>query len=121
MKTFQTRAIPLLLGIALGMAISWVSIYLFWFAIWTFHSVPMARFIAGIGTVILFPAQWITEFTGGDQSTVLYDPVSYAGTNGLVIGIILYCIFRAWLKRHERAKEMHQAAAAPRRVEARVG
>jgi len=100
-KTFLTRILPLLLCIAAGTLLSWVSIYSFWFAVWTFHSVPVARASDAVGSFLLSPARWIYEWVGGDQSSVFYDPVSYSGTNGLVLGILFYCVFRLLWKRRE--------------------
>lgn len=110
-KTFLTRTLPLLLCIATGALLSWVSIYAFWFAVWTFHSVPAARVCAAVGDFLLFPARWISEATGGDQTAVFYDPISFSGTNGLVLGILFYCVFRAIWTRFE-------AGASARRSEA---
>jgi hypothetical protein len=99
-KTLRTRILPLLLCIAAGTGLSWVSIYAFWFAIWTFHSVPVARAIGAAGDLLLYPAQWITEWSGGDQTTVFYYPYWYAETNGLILGILFYCVYRvAWTMR----------------------
>jgi hypothetical protein len=119
-KTFLTRTLPLLLCIAAGTALSWVSIYAFWFAIWTFHSVPVARICDALGGIVLFPAKWVFEFLGGDQSTIFFDPVAFSGTNGLILGVLLYCAFRAVLRRWEAGKGVEEGPALPRRVEAKV-
>jgi hypothetical protein len=104
-KTLLTRTLPLLLSIALGAVLSWVSIYVFWFAIWTFHSVPIANACGAIGDFLLLPARFFYEWVGGDQTTVFYDPISYSVTNGLVLGIIFYCIFRVWWDGREAARQ----------------
>jgi hypothetical protein len=117
-KTFLTRTLPLLVCIAAGILLSWVSIYAFWFAVWTFHSVPVARAIDAVGSFLLWPARWVTEWVGGDQTSVFFDPVSFAGTNGLILGILFYCVFRAIWKR--RAAVDHGQPAV-RRLEAKVG
>lgn len=121
MKTFLTRTLPLLLCIAVGTVLSWVSIYAFWFAVWIFHSVPAARAADAIGSVILFPARWIFELAGADQSSIFYDPNSFSGTNGLVVGIILYCIFRGVLAWRESRKGVNGQAGKAPRIEAKVG
>ncbi len=121
MKTFLTRTLPLLLCIAAGTALSWVSIYAFWFAVWTFHSVPAARACDALGSFLLLPAKWIFELLGGDQSSIFFDPSSYSGTNGLILGLLLYTAFRAVLTRIEARNGVAQPPAAAPRVEARVG
>jgi len=107
-KTFLTRTLPLLLCIAAGTVVSWVSIYAFWFAVWTFHSVPAARFCDAVGSFLLQPTHWIYELIGGDQSTIFVDPQSFSETNGVILGIVLYCLFRFVWNRREARK-----AAAP--------
>jgi hypothetical protein len=120
-KTFLTRTLPLLLSIVVGTAISWVSIYAFWFAIWGFHSVPAARAFDALGAFILLPAKWVFELLGCDQSAIFFDPTSFSGTNGLIVGILIYSVFRAIWSRHEAAEALrHEPAGAPR-VEAKVG
>ncbi len=94
------RCVPLLLCIEIGAAISWVSIYSFWFAIWTFHSVPAARAFDAVGSILLSPARWTFEGLGGDQSAIFFDPESFAGTNGLILGILIYGFFRATRRPH---------------------
>ncbi len=77
MKTLLNRVLPLSLCILVGMAVSWVSIYAFWFGVWTFHTVPAARFCDALGNFILLPAHWFFELVGGDQSTIFVDPKSF--------------------------------------------
>jgi hypothetical protein len=120
-KTFLTRTLPLLVCIILGTALSWVSIYAFWFAVWTFHSVPAARAADAVGGFILLPARWIFEALGGDQSAIFFDPTSFSGTNGLIVGILFYCVFRAFLGRREAGKTVPQESGETRRIEAKVG
>jgi hypothetical protein len=119
-KTLSGRIIPLLLCIAVGTVVSWVSIYAFWFAVWTFHSIAAARAADAIGTFILYPARWVFELIGGDQSTIFYDPISFSGTNGLIVGILLYSAFRATVNRHANGKTAARPPQEPRRVEAKV-
>ena len=119
MNTFLTRTLPLLLCILVGTVLSWVSIYIFFFAVWTFHSLPVARFADAAGNLLLFPARQIFAFLGGDQSTLFYDPISFSGTNGLIIGILLYVAFRAIWTRRENGKKV--VARQEERLEARVG
>src|ERR1700733_9484865 len=69
-KTLLNRILPLLVCIVAGTFLSWVSIYSFWFAIWRFHSVPVARACAAVGSCLLFPARHFFEWMGGDQTTV---------------------------------------------------
>ena len=121
MKTFLTRTLPLLLCIVVGTVISWISIYAFWFAVWTFHTVPAARAADAVGAFILSPGRWIFNVLGGDQSTLFYDPISFSGTNGLIVGIILYCVFRALLSRHESRKPVARTAGETRPLESKVG
>ena len=121
MKTFLNRTLPLLLCIVLGTALSWVSIYSFWFAVWTFHSVPAARFCDAVGSFILFPARCVFNLVGGDQSTIFFDPTSFSGTNGLILGILFYCVFRSVSKRREAGKVLEEEPVRPHRIEAKVG
>ena len=121
MKTFLTRTLPLLLCIAVGTALSWVSIYAFWFAVWIFHTVPAARACDAVGSFLLLPAKWVFELLGGDQSSIFFDPTSYSGTNGLILGILFYCGFRALWNRREAGRGGVQAVAAARPREAKVG
>jgi hypothetical protein len=96
-KTNVSRVVPLLACIALCSALSWVSIYAFWFAVRVFHSVPVMRACDAAGHFFLMPANWICEEVGGDQTTVLFFPMLYAITNGLIWGVALYCAVRtAW-------------------------
>lgn len=105
----------------MGTVLSWVSIYAFWFAVWIFHSVPAARAADAVGSFILLPARWIFELLGGDQSAIFFDPTSFSGTNGLIVGILLYCIFRGLLGRREARKPGSQERGTERRVETKVG
>ncbi len=120
-KTFLTRTLPLLLCIAFGTALSWVSVYAFWFAVWTFHSVPVARAADAVGSFILFPARWVYELSGGDQSSIFFDPTSFSGTNGLIVGMIFYSLFRAVVRRREAGNrpDPKPAPQSPR-IEAKV-
>ena len=102
------------------MVVSWVSIYAFWFAVWTFHNVAAARAADAVGSFILYPGRWIFELLGGDQSAIFYDPISFSGTNGLVVGIVLYCVFRAGVRRRENGKTVEGTANGNRRVEAKA-
>jgi hypothetical protein len=119
-KTFLTRTLPLLVSIALGTVLSWVSIYAFWFGIWTFHSVPAARAADALGAFILIPAKWVFDMLGGDQSTIFYDPISFSGTNGLVVGILIYCVYRAALKQHESRRPIERKLSQSQRLAAKV-
>jgi hypothetical protein len=112
--------VPLLFCIEAGMALSWVSIYAFWFGVWTFHSVPAARACDALGSAILLPAKWVFELVGGDQSSIYFDPVAYSGTNGLILGIVLYCAFRMIATRGEPKRAVVDKAAQPRQVEAKA-
>jgi hypothetical protein len=103
-----------------GTAISWASIYAFWFGVWTFHSVPAARLCDSVGNFILQPAHWFSEFMGGDQSTIFVDPTSFSGTNGLIIGLLFYGIFRAIMNHREAAKPIRRPPAETRRLETNV-
>jgi xanthine/uracil/vitamin C permease (AzgA family) len=118
-KTFLTRTLPLLLCIAVGAALSWLSIYAFYFAAVLFHSVPVMRACDAVGSFLLSPARWIFAALGGDQSTIFYDPVAFSGTNGLILGILFYCVFRAILNRRTNGKPV--AVNGARRQEAPVG
>jgi len=118
-KTFLTRTLPLLLSIVVGTALSWVSIYLYWFGMWTFHSIPAARACGALGTFLLLPARWIFEMMGGDQTTVFYDPTSFSGANGLVLGILFYAVFGHFWKRREKSANVK--AAEPQRQAAKAG
>jgi hypothetical protein len=120
-KTLLTRTLPLLFCIALGTALSWVSIYAFWFAVWTAHSVPVAHSVGAVGDFILSPARWVFEWLGGDQTTIFYQPVSFSGTNGLILGIFFYCVFRAVWNRREARKSVAQKPSETRRLEAKAG
>jgi len=117
---FQSRTVPLLFCIEVGTALSWASIYAFWFAVWMFHSVTAMRVCDAVGSFILLPSKWVFELLGGDQSTILSDPTSFWGTNGLIVGILLYCAFRAVLNRREAAKGVEEEPARARRIEAKL-
>jgi hypothetical protein len=121
LKTLRTRILPLLFCIAVGTALSWVCIYAFWFAVWTFHSVPIARACDGVGQLILTPGKWVYQLLGGDQSTIFLDPTSFSGTNGLILGILFYSVFRAVLSRRVPEATPAQKPAGERRVAAKVG
>jgi hypothetical protein len=112
--------VPLLFCIEAGTALSWVSIYAFWFGVWTFHSVPAARACDALGSFLLLPAKWVFELVGGDQSSIFFDPVSYSGTNGLILGVGLYCAFRTVQMRREPQNSMVDKPAQPRDVEAKA-
>ena len=103
------------------MAVSWVSIYAFWFGVWMFHTVPAARFCDALGQFILQPAHWVFELLGGDQSTIFVDPKSFSETNGLIIGVLMYCIFRSIVKHREATPSPQRPPAETRRIEERVG
>jgi len=118
-KTLSGRIIPLLLCIAVGMALSWVSIYAFWFAVWTFHNIEAARAADAVGSFILYPGRWIFEWLGGDQSAIFYDPISFSGTNGLVVGILLYCVFRGFAGSRANGKAVARTPESGR-VEAKA-
>ncbi len=110
-KTFLTRTLPLILCIIAGTALSWVSIYAFWFAPF-FHSVAIVRACDAVGGIFLLPTRWVFEAMGQDQSAIFFDPKSYAGTNGLILGVLFYSVFRAiWRRREEQAA---RGSAVPR-------
>lgn len=94
-----------------GTGLSWVSIYIFYFAA-CFHSVPVLRACDALGAFLLTPARYIFEALGADQSTMFYQPNSFAGTNGLILGILLYTFFRAIWSHREKAR--HVMVTAPR-------
>ncbi len=121
MKTFLNRVIPLLLSITLGMALSWVSIYAFWFGVWTFHTLPAARAFDAVGSFILQPAHWIYQLAGVDQSSIFLDPSLFAKINGLIIGVIIYSVFRAFMRHREATRIVQQSPAKGERMEAKVG
>ncbi len=120
MKTFLTRALPLLLCIAVGAALSWSSVYAFWFAARTLHSVPALRACDAVGSILLLPAKYIFELLGGDQTTIFFVPTAYWGTNGLVLGILFYCVFRGVLRGREAKNLVVEVPAQSRRIEAKV-
>lgn len=95
MNTLLTRVIPLLLLVLVGTLISWMAFYAWWFGVWIFHSVPAARTCVAVGDFILLPARHVFGFAGGDQSTIFADPFSFSGTNGLVLGMIMYILLRS--------------------------
>ena len=116
----RSLAVPLLFCIEVGTALSWVSLYAFWFGVWTFHSVPAARACDALGSFILLPAKWVFVLAGGDQTAKFFDPISYFGTNGLILGILLYSAFRTILRRREPRKDVDDKPAQAPRVEANV-
>ena len=120
MKTFLTRTLPLILSIALGTAMSWASMYMFLFAVWMFHSAPAVRAATAVGDFLLLPGRWTFEAIGGDQTTQFYTPEAFAGTNGLLLGIIFYCIFRAILNYRTSGQAVPQENAAGQRQVAKV-
>ena len=127
MKTLLTRTLPLLLCIAAGNVVSWMSYYAGWIAIWTLHTVPAVRAFDAVGSFLIIPGSWVcrgvcafVEWTSGEtQDMVSLYPVLYWGTNGLILGIIFYSIFRAIWTRREARLAAAQDAAAPRK-EAKV-
>ena len=80
--------------------LSWVSIYAFFFAARMFHSVPAVRGCDAVGSFILLPARWVFKLMGADQSAIFFDPISFSGTNGLILGVLFYCGF--WVIRRRR-------------------
>lgn len=99
---------------------SWVSVYAWWFAVWTFHSVPAARACDAIGSSLLFPARWIFELMGADQSAIFFDPISFSGTNGLILGILLYSLFRALWSRQQARMDVKKESVGECRQEAKA-
>lgn len=108
MKNFQTRTLPLVICILVGMVLSWVSFYSFWFGVWIFHTVPAARLCDAAGSVVLFPARKLFQLLGGDQSMVFFDPISFSGTNGLMVGLVFYGVFRLIWGRREAGREVEE-------------
>lgn len=114
MNTLRTRTLPLLASVAVCAALSWGAIYASWFAIWTFHSVPAMRVCEAAATLFLTPARCIFEWLGGDQTTQFFEPVPYSGTNGLVLGIILYSLLRGyWRLRGKKPQPINRANGHP--------
>jgi hypothetical protein len=121
-KTFSDRILVLVICVAGAMVLSWVAIYAFWFAAWTFHSVPVIRFAEAIGDAFLTPAQWIFNYMGGDQTTIFDEPVRFAMFNGAATGIPLYFALRiVGLWREALAQHAPIPKSEQRRVEAKVG
>jgi hypothetical protein len=119
-KTLLHRVLPLLFCILVGMVVSWVSIYAFWFGVWTFHTVPAARFCDAVGNFILQPAHLVFNLMGGDQSTLFLDPTSFSETNGLIIGVILYTIYRQILKHRQVPVPLEHPPKETQRIEEKV-
>ena len=120
MKTLFGRIIPLLLSIVVGTVLSWVSIYAFWFAIWTFHNVAAAQAAGAVGDFVLRPAVWIFEWLGWGLTAIFDDPIVFAGTNGLVVGILIYCVFRAVVTHRGNGKMVAGTPQESRRVEVKA-
>ena len=103
MKNILARSVQLLSSIAVGCIVSWVSLYAFFFGAWMFHSVTAARAADAIGSLLLLPGRMVFNWLlrslmGGDDPTAIFqNPIAYPGTNGLILGIILYSIWRALL------------------------
>lgn len=96
----SAKYVSTLLGfIAISFVLSWCSVYSFWIGAHVFHSVRAVRMGDSIGSVILFPARTLLEFTGGifDQTTLLTDPLLYATINAALIGILAYGCCRRWI------------------------
>jgi hypothetical protein len=112
-KNFQTRTLPLIICILVGMALSWVSIYSFWFGVWIFHSVPAARACDAVGSFLLKPGHWIFDRLG-DQSSSFMDPVSFTGINGLLLGLAMYAVYLGTWNRRDarRTVNVHERAVA---------
>ena len=106
-KTLLTRVIPLLVSIVVGFTVSAASIYAFLIAPRIFPSVPLVRACEAVGDFFLLPAKLVYQAVGGDQSTPLFDPISYLGTNGLILGILFYSIFRTIYSRWERRQQVN--------------
>jgi hypothetical protein len=105
-----SRTVSFLVCILACVAVSWVSIYAFWFAVWTFHNVDAARTADFIGSAILFPARWILERFSYDETILLQTPVVYAGGNGLILGTVLYSLYRTVALKNEASRELKQQA-----------
>lgn len=102
---FRSHSVPVIFCVELGTSVSWVSIYMFCFAVWVFHSVPAVRACEAMGNFLLLPARGIFELTGADQSAIFFDPISFAGTNGLILGLLFYAAFRMiWNRRESKAR-----------------
>jgi hypothetical protein len=99
--------------------VSWASIYAFWFGVWIFHTVPAARACDIVGKILLFPARSVSAALRLDQMEIFYDPISFAGTNGLILGVFAYCLFRAFYT--GRASRRRAIIAPAPRQEAKVG
>lgn len=94
MNTLRHRTLPLLLSIAVGTVVSWVSIYAFIFSVWVFHSITAVRASEAVAEGLLLPAHWVFRLVGVDQTAIFFDPLVYSGTNGLILGVILYSCYR---------------------------
>lgn len=94
--------------------------YLFLFSVWMFHSIPAVRAATTLGDLLLFPARTIFELLGGDQTNPFFVPTAFAGTNGLILGILFYCVFRVILNSRETVKSGRPGPSPTPHQEAKV-
>jgi len=88
----MSRFAALLAFLVVSFALSWLSVYAFWFAAYGFHSVPAVRACETVGSFVLIPVRVVFWLVGDffDQTAPLTDPTSYAALNGVLLGSLLY-------------------------------
>lgn len=105
MRPFFTYLLSLLLCITLGVIVSYLAFYSFWIGARWFHSVPVARVLDSVGSVLLFPARFVFYRGMGDHTAMLASPFIYVISNGTLLGILFYSIVRPFLVRKQRLPE----------------
>ncbi len=97
-------AASLLAFITVSFALSWLSVYAFWFSAYAFHSVPAVRLCDSIGSIVLLPIRIVFWMCSDllDQTAPLTDPTSYAALNAVLLGSLLYSCCRQFLFHENR-------------------
>jgi len=102
MKEAAKYAGSLIASILFSFALSWSAVYGYWFSAHWFHSVRAVRLCEWLGTIILAPVRVAFWLSGDlfDQSAPLSDPMSYAATNAVILGTVIYFLARPFLFSH---------------------
>jgi hypothetical protein len=90
------QIVVLFASIAIAFALSWLAVYGYWFAAYSFKSVAAVRTADSLAAVVLTPAEIaiasIVEAPG--TSLLLTDPLRYATINALLSGLTAFLALR---------------------------
>ena len=115
-KAAAKRVASLLSFIVVGLGLSWIAVYGFWFAAHLFQSVHAVRICESLGAAILIPARiffWLMSDIFG-PTMPLSDPLFYAAVNGVLLGILGHGICRPWVfPTKPRAESAKQTRSGP--------